>query len=560
MDQYLESLGLFYDEKVKFLSNKDNFIRCNDCPESKTFKETSEELILTCGEDKKKGKCGIQIRIKFPKYINYEKEINILKEKINDGINWESINNYIDVKDKIKDKKKKNIKYKEEIDKIVSAYNKANHDHKKDKIQKFYDNRINYIKQCKDLQYKLKRGDGDEKTKKSYMEEYIKNVKLMNEEYGEINKLINDLDSFLMDEKPTVKIFDENHLNENKSSKKKAEKKKAEKKKEEKKKEEKKPEKNKEQSIKYEEEMRVRWEKDGEFTYGTVSKEKGKRVLIIKDTGGKAMVEKKILEIVEEGEPEPEQENMSEEEEEEKPAINYFSGSKDYKWLSSFNKGKPFEFEGITYPTVEHAFHAQKIEKNHPVRDQYQTRIANEIDPKEAKKLGSKKSFESANLELRDDWESVKVNLMEELTRIYYMNNKKFMKKLIETGDAELVHKGFRIDGFWGVNKYASNNYHGKVLMVLRDEFKTLNIDFEEEEEEEEVEVDEKEDKKEKSEGPEDKKEGEINEGDNVTWTTKGKTFKGVVLKIDKRMKKNLNVMNSEGDIVKVKKSLLEVE
>ena len=90
--------------------------------------------------------------------------------------------------------------------------------------------------------------------------------------------------------------------------------------------------------------------------------------------------------------------------------------------------------------------------------------------------------------------------------------------------------------------------------MLLRDEFKRLNIDFEEEVEQE------VEDKKEESEGPEDKKEGEINEGDNVTWTTKGKTFKGIVLKVDKRMKKNLNVMNSDGDIVKVKKSLLKVE
>ena len=56
----------------------------------------------------------------------------------------------------------------------------------------------------------------------------------------------------------------------------------------------------------------------------------------------------------------------SEEEVEEKPTINYFSGSKDYKWLSSFNKAKPFDLK-VTYPTVEHAFHAQKIEKDHPL-------------------------------------------------------------------------------------------------------------------------------------------------------------------------------------------------
>ena len=113
MDQYLESLGLFYDEKVKFLSNKDNFIRCNDCPDLKEFKETSEEITLTCGKGDK-SKCGVQITIKFPKYINYEKEISDLTNMIND-LNWESINNYIDVKDKIKDKEEKKLNTKKKL-------------------------------------------------------------------------------------------------------------------------------------------------------------------------------------------------------------------------------------------------------------------------------------------------------------------------------------------------------------------------------------------------------------------------------------------------------------
>ena len=97
MDHYLETIGIFYDEKVKFLSNKDNFIKCNDCPEMKEFKETSEKLILTCGESTKGNDCGVQVIIKFPKYINYETETNILKDKMVSGLNWQSINNYIDV-------------------------------------------------------------------------------------------------------------------------------------------------------------------------------------------------------------------------------------------------------------------------------------------------------------------------------------------------------------------------------------------------------------------------------------------------------------------------------
>ena len=125
MDHYLETIGLFYDEKVKFISNKDKYINCNGCPDIKEFKETSEELTLTCGGSGT-DKCGIQINITFPKYINYEKEIEILKHKMNDGLNWKSINNYIDVKNKIKNKTEKNNKYKDEIDRIVEVFNKVN--------------------------------------------------------------------------------------------------------------------------------------------------------------------------------------------------------------------------------------------------------------------------------------------------------------------------------------------------------------------------------------------------------------------------------------------------
>ena len=116
------------------------------------------------------------------------------------------------------------------------------------------------------------------------MENYVKNVKLMDIlEYKEINELINNLDSFLMDEKPVVKIFDDHHLNEMKSS------------------EKIKVLKKKTPSITYEENQRVRWEKGGKYNYGEVIKDKGKRVVIKPDEGGKVLVEKKYIEIVEEG-------------------------------------------------------------------------------------------------------------------------------------------------------------------------------------------------------------------------------------------------------------------
>ena len=76
MESYLESIETFYIEKIKFLSQKDNLISCNQCENPKTFTEINEELIFTCGNDTK-NKCGIQIHIKLPKYIQYEKQLNI---------------------------------------------------------------------------------------------------------------------------------------------------------------------------------------------------------------------------------------------------------------------------------------------------------------------------------------------------------------------------------------------------------------------------------------------------------------------------------------------------
>ena len=49
MDQYLENLEVFYDEKMKYLTKRNKFINCQTCDTEKIFKESKEELILSCG-------------------------------------------------------------------------------------------------------------------------------------------------------------------------------------------------------------------------------------------------------------------------------------------------------------------------------------------------------------------------------------------------------------------------------------------------------------------------------------------------------------------------------
>ena len=105
MDRYFQKLGVYYDEKIKFLSGKDKFISCNKCDSKKEFKETFEKLVFTCGS---KGKCGDQIIITFPKYTHCESTLRELREELNTGLNWTSIHNFLDVSKELEDSEEKN--------------------------------------------------------------------------------------------------------------------------------------------------------------------------------------------------------------------------------------------------------------------------------------------------------------------------------------------------------------------------------------------------------------------------------------------------------------------
>ena len=172
---------------------------------------------------------------------------------------------------------------------------------------------------------------------------------------------------------------------------------------------------------------------------------------------------------------EDKEEEKEEEDDDEDGVIYYFSRSKHTKWLSTFNRAKSFEYKGVKYPTVEHSFHAQKLDPKDEKLEEYQKLFSDEdLEPNEAKKLGGKKYFKEHNYKIRDDWNDKRLEIMRECTEAYYNENKDMMKRLVDTGDKKLIHRGFRIDGFWGVNKKEKNNHHGKILMSLRDKFSKI--------------------------------------------------------------------------------------
>ena len=156
----------------------------------------------------------------------------------------------------------------------------------------------------------------------------------------------------------------------------------------------------------------------------------------------------------------------------EENSIKYFSRSKNNKWLSTFNKGLPFEYNGLVYPTVEHAFQAQKVTGTK--QEEYQQLFTDpNSEPSDAKKMGGKTYFKEHNFKLRNDWDSNKLRLMEDITKEYYINNPDMLQKLKDTGNKQLIHSGFRIDSYWGMQKDGGQNHHGKILMKIREE---LNI------------------------------------------------------------------------------------
>lgn len=72
-------------------------------------------------------------------------------------------------------------------------------------------------------------------------------------------------------------------------------------------------------------------------------------------------------------------------------------------------------------------------------------------------------------VKLRDDWELVKLGIMEDLVRQKF-NEKTLGDMLLATGDAELVEGNDWGDKFWGVCDGEGQNMLGKILMKVRSE------------------------------------------------------------------------------------------
>jgi ribA/ribD-fused uncharacterized protein len=132
--------------------------------------------------------------------------------------------------------------------------------------------------------------------------------------------------------------------------------------------------------------------------------------------------------------------------------IGPFSGA--FRFLSNFFPS-PIEFEGLTYPTVEHAFQAAKTLK-HAERE----RIRQLASPGEAKRAGRR-------VALRPDRDQIKLRLMKQLIQQKF-TDPALHSRLLKTYPRALVEENNWGDQFWGVCGGVGENHLGRILMEVR--------------------------------------------------------------------------------------------
>lgn len=140
--------------------------------------------------------------------------------------------------------------------------------------------------------------------------------------------------------------------------------------------------------------------------------------------------------------------------------------SKNYAFLSNSYPSQisPWE-DGLIYPTAEHAYQAIKT-----FNPEERKSIAAASNTWLVKKIGKQ-------IQLRSDWEDIKIFAMKDILKDKF-KNPKMREKLIATEDAELINGNNWHDNFWGnctcsqcINIQGENNL-GRLLMEIRNEYR----------------------------------------------------------------------------------------
>lgn len=137
--------------------------------------------------------------------------------------------------------------------------------------------------------------------------------------------------------------------------------------------------------------------------------------------------------------------------------IDAFRG--EYRFLSNFWPTS-IAFEGVTYPSVEHAYQAAKASD-----DVTRARIADAPTARDARRMGRA-------VPLDDRWEERRLTTMRALVEIKFRRYD-LARRLAATGDAELIEGNSWGDRYWGVCDGEGANHLGRILMEVRAALRT---------------------------------------------------------------------------------------
>ena len=119
---------------------------------------------------------------------------------------------------------------------------------------------------------------------------------------------------------------------------------------------------------------------------------------------------------------------------------------------------KPFELEGVQWPSIEHYYQSMKYDSK-----EYREKIRNAATVQEAEKLGNKRFKKK-----RSDWKQVETTIM---TRAVYTQCRTYddmAESLLKTGKENLVEDS-QFDYFWGCGRdRRGQNHFGHILMNVR--------------------------------------------------------------------------------------------
>ena len=137
----------------------------------------------------------------------------------------------------------------------------------------------------------------------------------------------------------------------------------------------------------------------------------------------------------------------------------------------------PIQISDVRFPSVEHYFQAQKAKEFGD--DEIYKKILDTPSGKAVKALGKKvKNFH------KEVWDAKRLEIMMRGVKAKFVQHPELQKQLLETGDRQIGEADAR-DSFWGIgtsentdksndpSKWKGQNRLGKILMALRDEFKS---------------------------------------------------------------------------------------